>query len=234
MLPRDDIESAVQIQKRSYKLLRWVGDAIDRGFMTLSRRHGDASAADEAFDWISAHYEDLPESVRPEPDQLRPFSNYFGSYVTTSFDLVRDPGQRLASACNCYCELCAHLVDASHLQAKKPMKRDKERAIAGCVSRIEMLATEEGVQITSDWAAALVVSHGRESAYSAYGYTLLERIAGSEGGPHVLALWRMIAWKPEGSPIKEFTLEAGDIFDAERELVAAISRDGEQVAHPNL
>jgi hypothetical protein len=228
MLPRDDIESAVQIQKRSYKLLRWVGDAIDRGVITFSRAHGDASAADAAFDWISEHYEDLPESARPLPDQLRPFSNYFGSYVTTSFDLVRDPRQRLASSCGCYCELCSHLVDASHLQAKKPSSRDKEKGIADCVSRIELLAKEEELPLSSDLAAALVASHRRESAYSAYGYSLLERLRGSEGGPHVLALWRMIAWKPEGSPIKGFTLESGDIFDAEHDLVAVIARNEEQ------
>jgi hypothetical protein len=147
MLPRDDIASAVEIQKRSYKLLCWIADAIDRGVITFSRVHGDMSAADAAFDWIEEHYQNLPESARPQPDQLRSFSNYFGSYVTTSFDLTRDPGKRLESSCGCYCELCSQLVDVSHLQPKKPSKRDKERAINECVSRIELLAKEEGLQI---------------------------------------------------------------------------------------
>ncbi|MDA0812720.1 MAG: hypothetical protein O3C21_10065 [Verrucomicrobia bacterium] len=53
---------------------------------------------------------------------------------------------------------------------------------------------------------------------------MLERVRSSEGGVYVLALWRMIAWTPEGSPIKGFTLEVDDIFDAEHELVASMVR----------
>ena len=78
---------------------------------------------------------------------------------------------------------------------------------------------------------------------------LIERVGApgyirSDNGPefiaHSLGRWmaesqiktlyiagRMIAWKPEGSPIKGFTLEANDIFDAEHELVTAIARNGE-------
>ncbi len=230
MLPRDQIESAVDIQKRCYKLLRWVGDAIDRGFITFSRAHDYASAADAAYDWIEEHYQNLPEDARPDHDQLRPYSNFFGSYVTTSFDLIPEPGVRLESSCGCYCELCSHLVNVSHLQAKKPSKSDKQRAKRKCVSRIEMLANEEGLSIPPDLAAAISDLHPRSAAYSTYAQSLLDRIEGSQGGLHVLALWRMIAWKPEGSPIKGFTLEAEDIFEAEHELVGAIARSGEQVA----
>ena len=86
-----------------------------------------------------------------------------------------------------------------------------------------MLAQEEGFQVTRDEAAALAISHRREAAYSAYGMSLLKRIKGSVGGPHILALWRMIAWKPEGSPIKGFRLKAEDIFDAEHKLVVEIA-----------
>jgi hypothetical protein len=39
---------------------------------------------------------------------------------------------------------------------------------------------------------------------------------------YILALWRMLAWKPEGSPIKDFVLETDAILDAERRLIAGM------------
>jgi len=89
-----------------------------------------------------------------------------------------------------------------------------------------MLAEEEDMRIHNDLAAMIATGPAflRSAAYSAYGLSLLERIHGSEGGPYVLALWREIAWKPEGSPIKGFQLEATDIFDAERQLIAEMKR----------
>ncbi len=226
MLPRDQIENAVEIQRKSYKLLLWLADAIDRGLITFTRAHDYANAADAAHEWIDEHYDNLPEAGRPQRNRLREFSNYFGSYVTTSFDLFDKPSTRLESRCGCFCPLCAHLVNASHLRPKKPRKRDKDMASEKRISRLIMLAEEEGMRIQSDLAGviATVPAFLRSAAYSAYGLSLLERIRGSEGGPYVLALWREIAWKPEGSPIKGFQLEATDILDAEHQLIAEIRR----------
>src|SRR5215212_11588412 len=109
MLPRDQIADAVEIQQKSYKLLLWLGQAIDSGRITFTRSHPNANAADNAYEWIQEHYDDLPEELRPARDRLRPFSNYFGSYVTASFDLTDAPGSRLESSCGCFCELCARL-----------------------------------------------------------------------------------------------------------------------------
>jgi hypothetical protein len=89
-----------------------------------------------------------------------------------------------------------------------------------------MLAEEEGIAIPRDLAAGIATGPAslRSAAYSAYGLSLLERIRGSEGGLYILALWREIAWKSEGSPIKGFKLEAADILDAERQLIAEMER----------
>lgn len=228
MLPRDEIATAVEIQKRSYKLLRWLGDAIEREFISVSRAHGYATAAEAAREWIEEHYQNLPPATRPEAGQMEAFCNYFGSYVTTSFDLINEPGQRLASECGCFCALCSRLVNAPHLQAKKPSSRDKDRAVRKCADRLEMLAREEGISLSQERARDLAASkdHGRNAAFSAYGLSLLERMKGDDGGLHVLALWRMIAWKPEGSPIKGFELRAEDIRDAEHALLDAMRRGG--------
>lgn len=232
MLPRDQIETAVAIQEKCYKLLLWLGNAIDRGFITFEKSHDYASAADTAYEWITEHYLNLPESARPERELLKEFSNYFGSYVTTSFDLIEKPGTRQESRCGCYCSFCAHLVNISHLQPKKPAKRDKEKAREERISRVMMLAEEENLPISCEIATAIATAPQflRSAAYSAYGQSLLERVRGSEGGLHILALWREIAWKPEGSPIKGFRLEADDIFNAERELVAEIARQRQTTA----
>lgn len=225
MLHREEIINAVEIQKRSYRLLRWLSDAIDQGFVSLGRAHEFASIGDVTFDWISEHYENLPVNSRPDPDQLRPFSNYFGSYVTSSFDLVEKPGQRLVSSCGCPCPFCSHLENLSHLRVKNLSKRDKKRAREKCEDRILQLAAEENLEITEDTAKAIVVEKPRLVGYSAYGKSLLDRIRGTECRPWALALWRMIAWKPEGSPIAGFVLKAEDIFESENELVAMIARN---------
>lgn len=78
----------------------------------------------------------------------------------------------------------------------------------------------------------LVLQRGRSSAMRPIlltGQSLLERIEGSEGGPYILALWREIAWKPEGSPIKGFKLAATDIFQAEQQLVAELEREAQTI-----
>jgi hypothetical protein len=120
-----------------------------------------------------------------------------------------------------FCSFCAHLVNASHLRPKKLRKRDKDMAREQSISRLLMLAEEEGIRIDRDTAATIVADRAflRSAAYSAYALSLLERIRGDEGGLYALALWREIAWKPEGSPIKGFQLQADDILDAERGLI---------------
>ena len=112
-------------------------------------------------------------------------------------------------------------MNVSHLRPKKLTKRDKEGAKQHRISRVILLAQEEGIQLSGDLAAGVAVGPFlRDAAYSAYGQSLLERVGGSECGPYVLALWREIAWKPEGSPIKDFKLAAADFSEAERRLIA--------------
>ncbi len=222
MLDKILIEKAVLIQQRSFKLFKWIGDAMEQGFISFTRAHGYASATESAYDWIVEHYENLPIETRPEKEWLREFCNFFGTYMTASFDLVEVPGKRLMSYDGCYCPLCTYLANASHLQAKKLTAHDKQRAIRKCAARLEMLAREEGFTMSQEQASAIAESkeHRKDAAYSAYGFSPIERMRGAELGPHVLALWRMIAWKPEGSPIKGFVLKAEDIMKAEERLVA--------------
>jgi len=221
MLAADRLTLAIDIHSQSYQLLRWVAEAVRKGFIPATRAHQYANTGDAAFDWMQEHYLNLPQAMRPDRRHLREFASYFGNYVMSSFDIVEQPGTRLDSRCGCYCPLCAHLVNAPHLQPKKLGKRDKVRADQLMVNRVIALANEEKIAVSDAAIADIVESDKtrRSAAYSAYGYWLIKRLEGDTDGPAVLALWREIAWKRTGSPIKNFRLQYKDFVDAE-ELLA--------------
>jgi hypothetical protein len=221
MLAADRLTLAIDIHSQSYQLLRWIAEAVRKGFIPATRAHQYATAGDAAFAWMQDHYLNLPQGMRPDRRCLREFANFFGTYVTTSFDIVEQPGMRLDSRCGCYCPLCARLVNAPHLRAKRLRKKDKERAGQLMVNRVSALAREERIGVSDPAVVAIV--HGdetrRSAAYSAYGHWLIRRLDGDTDGAAVLALWREIAWKRTGSPIKDFQLRYKDFVDAE-ELLA--------------
>jgi hypothetical protein len=221
MLAADRFTLAIDIHAQSYQLLRWVAEAMRKGFISATHAHQYANTRNATFDWIREHYQNLPSQMRPERRHLREFANFFGTYVTSSFDIVEQPGTRLDSRCGCYCPLCTHLVNAPHLQPKKLRRKDKERAILLMVNRVACLAREEGIEASDSAVEAVVLSDvtRRLSAYSTYGYWLIRRLDGDTDGTSILALWREIAWKRTGSPILSFRLRYEDIVEAE-ELVA--------------
>jgi hypothetical protein len=228
MLSSDRLTLALDIHAKSYQLLQWVADAVRRGFIPATRAHEYANARESALAWMEEHYWNLPTKMRPERQHLRDFANFFATYLTSSFDIVEQPGTRLESSCGCYCELCARLVNASHLRTKQLTKRDKDRANQLMVNRVAALAGEEGITISEQEVEAIVQSKEkrRSAGYSAYGHWLIHRLEGDTDGKSVLALWREIVWKPTGSPIKNFQLRYKDFIDAETSLVDALRSRG--------
>jgi hypothetical protein len=224
MLPPDRLTLAIEIHSQSYQLLRWVAEAVGKGFIPATRAHHYANTCEAALAWMEEHYFNFPAAMRPERQYLRAFANFFGTYVMSSFDIVEQPGTRLESRCGCYCALCAHLVNAPHLQAKKLTTRDRDRANELMVSRVTGLAREEGIGTSEQDAATIVQSDEtrRFAGYSAYGHWLIRRLEGDTDGKAILALWREIAWKRTGSPIKNFQLRYKDFIDAEVSLVDAL------------
>ncbi|MEM1442409.1 MAG: hypothetical protein AAGF67_08705 [Verrucomicrobiota bacterium] len=224
MFQREELENALDIHRRAYRLLRWVEEAIEKGFISFTCAHDYASASESARDWVEEHYENIPEDCRPSRALLEPFANYFSSYVTTSFEMVEEPEEVLKSDCGCYCSMCTYLGQAPRLQPVKVRTRDKEKAREKCAQRVQVLAGEEGIQVSEEDCKIIAGTQRRNSAFSAYAQSLFQRMNGTDGGVHVLALWRMIAWKPEGSPIKGFELQVDEIVSAEKELVSALNR----------
>ena len=224
MLDRDEIIEAVNLQRRSYNLLRWLSAAISKRVIRFNRAHEYMQEAEAAEDWIKGHYLNLPPDCRPDADRLAEFARFFATYLTTSFDLVKQPDAHLTSPCGCWCRVCAYLTSASHLKAKKLSRRDKERARKIKAIVLQQLAVQHNTRLGQQQAEQLIdlKSLAFDVALLSYGTQLIERTRGRSAGPAVLALWREIAWN-QTSPKKDFQLNAEDILRAEHSLVQTIT-----------
>ena len=224
MLPNDRLTLALEIHATSFRLLKWVAEAVAKGFIPATRAHQYANEGDAAQAWVAEHFENLPRDCRPDRARLREFGLFFGTYLTSSFDIVEQPGKKLVSHCGCFCPLCTHLTNAPNLKPKKTAQRHKDRARRLMEQRMASLAFEEGIDANEDNIRSLCESDEarRHAAYSTYGYWLIRRLDGDTDGTSILALWREMAWTRQGSPIKNFKLRIEDIREAERSLVASL------------
>ncbi len=228
MLNSERLLLAIDIHSKSYKLLRWVATAIDKGELPMERAEHHSENPDAAFEWLERNKYLIPPKFLPDRDHLREFANFFWTYVTTSFDVITNPVELwVPDNGGCLCPLCRRIVSASHLQAKKLLKSDKFRAVELMAERVTALAEEEGLAISPERIESVVtdLATRRSAAFSAYGQWLINRLAGATDGPSVLALWREIAWNRSGSPIQGFELKLEDFQSAERELLGIICRD---------
>ncbi|HET6425154.1 MAG TPA: hypothetical protein VFG20_15815 [Planctomycetaceae bacterium] len=229
MLPPDELKFALDIHSRSYKLLRWLGRAIDAGEIPIprvvSRRHAeDVTAA--VMDWIEPFLVSFPGDMRPDAGNLRQFAAFFGTYLTSSYDLVNDSGVVLRNQYGgaCFCPICARLVNGSHLKAKKLTSSDKRRSVSLMLDRLVELAQDHGFKLTIREAEVLIAKpeYRIAAAYSTYGYWLIQRKKGATDGPPILALWRQLAWTDAGSPRPNFKLEYDDFQKSEDLLLTLI------------
>ena len=147
MLDRDKLILAIEIQARSYKLLKWVAEAVGHGTIPAARAGRHSETPNAAMDWFRENRLLLPAELRPDESRLTEFANFFWTYITTSFDVEMDPGSIRVPVHGCMCELCARIVAAPHLRPKKLRGTDKRRAIVLMQDRVIALASEEGVAI---------------------------------------------------------------------------------------
>jgi len=223
LLKPEVVERAVDLQKRSYALLRWVADHVDQGSFTFQEAHRFASLPEAAHGWLDTHYETLPRNAQPAREDLRAFANLFASYLETSFDMLESPGQQLYSPANhCFCPICSWLVNAPRLVTKKLSRSDKGRARDLQCAVITRIAKECGVT-TIDPERLLDNERLYEAAaLVAYGLELEERMKDAGAGRAGLALWRAFAWTRQGSPKHGFELTPQLILDAETALAAEV------------
>jgi hypothetical protein len=88
MFERSQIERAVDLQQRSYKLLRWMIDAIDRGFISIGAAHTFSTFPEATTAWIDRHYNDLPNAARPPRDDMPTSSTIRASASTRPTRIV--------------------------------------------------------------------------------------------------------------------------------------------------
>lgn len=221
------LNTAIAIRDRSYKLLLWISDAIDKGLIQPSNVAHNASACDAATEWLRRNYHLIPDELRPNHATLGEFAAFFSTYLTSSFDVVEKPGTQgkgPVSQTGCRCELCMRIVNAPHLQAKKLYTADKRYAELLMTQCLVELARDNGLPIDDESISRLVIGAEtrRAAAYMTYGHWLIRRLKGESPGASILALWRLIAWDPRGGMRRGFTLELNDFMIAEKTLFAAL------------
>lgn len=221
MFNREEMINAVDMQERSYQLLKWMGEAVTKGFIDFKTAHEYSSLPEAASEWILAHYLNIPENARVSKSKIKEFCAFFSTYLENSFDLIADPGkQRYTPVGNCYCPICSWLIEAPSLKRKKTTNSDKRRARKMVVSALQQLAISHDIVI-DDKDAEKIADDPELSeplALVAYGHDLLSRMKGVAVGPAILVLWRDFAWTKEGSPKKKFKLSADLIFESEKKL----------------
>jgi hypothetical protein len=107
VLDHDRLEAAVPLLRTGYRLLLWLEDAMEKGFVEPETAHRYVSLEESARAWIERHWSNLPPDARPELEQLEPFSRLFSTFLTSTFDLHPEPGERLFSPdAHCFCPMC--------------------------------------------------------------------------------------------------------------------------------
>lgn len=231
MLNQPEMRRLVDMQRRSYLLLKWMAKAVSEGFVSFETAHDYSTFPEAAEGWILGHYLNIPDNARPPREDLRAFCAFFSTYLTNSFNLISSPGKQLYSPdAHCFCPMCSWLVDAPRLKTKKVQSADKRRARKMRVHALLNLAAEHGLGVCESDIAELLDDRqtSEDASLLAYGYDLLHRERGIANGPAVLALWRGFAWNESGSPKRGFRLEAELIVDAEKRLLALL-QDIDQV-----
>ena len=215
------LELAVEMQAKSYALLKWVGQAVSSGLLSFRTAHEYSSLPIAAKDWIEKHYLNIPSEARVGLNDLPVFANFFSTYLENSFDLIANPGRvKYSPDAHCFCPMCSWMVDAPHLKTKSLTTADKKRAMRMQINALIQLGIDTGSTV-DERRAEEIASHPdtcEVSALHAYGHDLIQRLDAIANGPAVLALWRRFAWSSSGSPKPKFRLKSKMIQDAELRL----------------
>ncbi len=213
MFERDQVDEILDLQRRSYTLLRWIDAKVQSGTLPLGALHGALDASHAAADWLSRNAASLPANARPPAGRLERFAHLFASYLVTSFQVSAK--KRIRTGCEC--ELCSYLVDAPNLHVRTPSKLDEQVAAHVKLDCLEALAAEAGAPLFRAELESFIAANEklrRPLAVVAYVRELDRRSTYRGQGRPVLALWRELAWKG-GRPDKKFELTSDEVIRAE-------------------
>lgn len=220
MFNKADIERAVNIQKLAYKFLMYIANKIDNGEFTFSRIHQAETSSAVVAAWLKIYYDYLPQSILPDRAEIQAFSNYFVSYLSTSFELTEEPE---ISPSKCYCDICLQMLNLSHLKPISPNNYDREIAAEKRFDMVKALGAYYGLALTDAKYETLANDnlYTKDIGYLAYTKSLFQRIESSIGGIYIVALWRQFAWS-KGQPIRDFELKTDDILTAMQRVKVAL------------
>jgi hypothetical protein len=237
MLDEREMRRLVDMQRRSYLLLKWMAKAVSEGFINFQTAHDYSTLPEAAEGWILGHYLNIPDNARPPREELPAFCAFFSTYLTNSFDFISNPGKQLYSPdAHCFCPMCSWLIDAPNLKPKKVQSADKRRAQRMRMNALLNLAAEHHLDIGEKEITELLNDRqtSEDASLVAYGYDLARRAKGVASGPAVLALWRGFAWNESGSPKQGFRLKAKLIVAAENRLLALMQDTGHNALAKNV
>lgn len=220
MFVREEVDALLDMQRRSYALLRWVGEKVEAGKLPLGALHGALDAPHAAAEWLSRNAASLPLGARPPEGKLDAFAHLFASYLVTSFEVAAT--RRVSDGCSC--GFCTYLVHAPNLKAQTPSKLDEEIAQQLKLDCLEALADDAGAPLLRRELEPLVdgvPGLARQLAIVTYVRELGRRSSFRGQGRPVLALWREFAWR-DRRPIRSFELGTEDVLGAEKAVREAI------------
>lgn len=213
MFAREGVDGLLDLQRRSYALLRWVNERVQAGTLRVDAMHGSLDAVAAAAEWVRRNARTLPADARPPEGRLEQFGHLFASYLTASFE----PAAIKRVSDGCHCGFCTYLVAVPHLRARTPSGEDRRIARQLELDLLEELAAEEGLALFRDELSPLLREErglGRPLAMVTWVREVARRSAFRGQGSPVLALWREFAWKA-GRPDRGFELTTDAVLEAE-------------------
>ncbi len=232
MIDSEKLQQAIDLQQRSYLLLKWLSDAVTNGFIQFETAHAFSSLPNAASAWMAEHIQNLPPETRPATADIDTFARFFSTYLENSFDLSGNPGSQLYSPdAHCFCAMCSWLVEAPNLKTKKVKSGDKRLAGRMRIDAFHQVAAEHALVVANTEIEQLLEddTNYENASLLAYGLDLFQRMQGIANGPAVLALWRGFAWNRSGSPKRKFSLSAKMILDAESSIMQLVKQHGTAV-----
>jgi len=220
MFEYENLSRIIELQQKSYALLKWVNDGLKRNVLSFKYMHEAMDTSNAAKEWIGRHLNNIPLDIRPEKENLSEFSHLFASYLTTSFELIDKPRKHLASSCECYCTMCSYLVSSSHLKTKKITDKTRKSAYKLKKLYLNSLASENELALIDREITELLICKGISKSISlaTYANELIRRSKYASQGEGILLLWREIAWN-NGKPNIKYRLNVQSILDAQRDIL---------------
>jgi hypothetical protein len=206
----EELERALDLQKRSYALLLWIGQSASR--LLDQQALGSWSSC---VDWLKHHWNDFPVELRPGLAELDAFAKMLTSFFTTSFHVDVKNGK-------------ARLVRGQKFkngQSKKHAAgKTAETAAELSLMAIASLAETEGILLENDVSAAILNDEATSQALSlwSYGCELARRSQFASQGPAVHHLWKEVDEK------KKKHLSAEDIWKARSVLIEALKKENKR------